>query len=466
MESRRIRVGGLEFRVMGCVYSKAWIGEFCAPRDVKLLESGEKRDQLYQFSTTNDHEAGITRLSRVSAQFLPPRGSKVVKVPSGEYELQCSFLSQRGYYPDALDKANQDSFCIHTAFGTSPDDHFLVFLMVMASLELNALSKKRGNDVVAVDLSIDQTPFRPDELERVKLCGARVLTLDQLEGLKNPHVQSFTRSIGDSTAETIGVVANPEIVVLELTQSHPFFVIASEGVFEFLSSQTVVDMVARHKDPRDACAAIVAESYRRWLQYETRTYDITVIVVHVNGLKEAAFGQLVDSGTILRPSLPQVVEASGSESPSRMNWRSRNQRARHDISRALENSLENGQNWGSLISIPYKDLGRRRSIEQALRDHFLFRSLLIPSGGEGDCFFVVVGDGEFEVLATQVQQATTYIIQLLEVEEGARLGSQGIDSIKAHPWFHDVDWKGLAKHMVVAHPDIYLPYKSTPGNPF
>lgn len=44
--------------------------------------------------------------------------------------------------------------------------------------------------------------------------------------------------------------------------------------------------VAKYKDPRDACAAIVAESYRLWLQYETRTDDITVIVVHVNGLTD------------------------------------------------------------------------------------------------------------------------------------------------------------------------------------
>lgn len=36
---------------------------------------------------------------------------------------------------------------------------------------------------------------------------------------------------------------NPEIVVLELGPQHPFFVLASDGVFEFLSSQTVVDMV-------------------------------------------------------------------------------------------------------------------------------------------------------------------------------------------------------------------------------
>lgn len=345
---------------MGCVYSRACIGEICAPRETKVREAdngravefpvysprssdgqeSEIRDQLNQLGLTGDSEAGITRLSRVSAQFLPPDGSRTIKVPSGDYELRYSFLSQRGYYPDALDKANQDSFCIHTPFGTNPNDNFFgvfdghgeygaqcsqfvkrtlcenllrnskfhvdaveachsAFLTTNSQLHADILDdsmsgttaitvlvrggtiyvansgdsravigERRGQDIVAVDLSMDQTPFREDELERVKLCGARVLTLDQIEGLKNPDVQcwgteegddgdpprvwvpdgmypgtAFTRSLGDSIAETIGVVANPEIVVLELTSNHPFFVLASDGVFEFLSSQAVVDMV-------------------------------------------------------------------------------------------------------------------------------------------------------------------------------------------------------------------------------
>lgn len=345
------------FSVMGCVYSRVCIGDVTTPRikgaqnastdEIAVFspgssdgQGGEIRDQFNQLSLTRDPEVGITRLSRVSAQFLPPDGSRTVKVPSGNYELRYSFLSQRGYYPDALDKANQDSFCIHTPFGTDPNEHFFgvfdghgefgaqcsqfvkrklcenllrhskfhvdaveachgAFLTTNSQLHVDNLddsmsgttaitvlvrgrtiyvansgdsraviAERRGKDIVAVDLSIDQTPFRVDELERVKLCGARVLTLDQIEGLKNPDVQcwgteeaddgdpprlwvpngmypgtAFTRSIGDSIAETVGVVANPEIVVLELTASHPFFVLASDGVFEFLSSQTVVDMV-------------------------------------------------------------------------------------------------------------------------------------------------------------------------------------------------------------------------------
>ncbi|KAM7509556.1 hypothetical protein LguiA_020009 [Lonicera macranthoides] len=550
---------------MGCVYSRACIGEICAPRDAKVKEidnvrttdipvfspnssdeQGETRDQFNQLSLTRDPEVGITRLSRVSSQFLPPDGSRTVKVPSGTYELQYSYLSQRGFYPDALDKANQDSFCIHTPFGTNPDDNFFgvfdghgefgaqcsqfvkrklcenllrnsrfhmdaveacnaAFLTTNSQLHADTvddsmsgttaitilvrgrtlyiansgdsravIAEKRGEDIVAVDLSIDQTPFRNDELERVKQCGARVLTLDQIEGLKNPEVQcwdteegddgdpprlwvpngmypgtAFTRSIGDSIAETIGVVANPEIVVLELTPDHPFFVIASDGVFEFLSSQTVVDMVANFKDPRDACAAIVAESYRLWLQYETRTDDITVIVVHVKGLTDNSVCQPASSGAVLRPPIPQVVEMTGSESPSPMGWNSRNQRVRHDVSRtrlrAIETSLENGQVWVPPSPAHRKTWEEEAHIERALHDHFLFRKLtdsqchvlldcmqrvevqpgevVVKQGGEGDCFYVV-GSGEFEVLATQ-EETNGEVSRVLHRYTAEKLSSFG-----------------------------------------
>ncbi|XP_022893311.1 protein phosphatase 2C and cyclic nucleotide-binding/kinase domain-containing protein isoform X2 [Olea europaea var. sylvestris] len=531
---------------MGCIHSRACIGQLCVTRDAEVKQSetvktaaeiavfspaqsddeGEIRDQVNQLGSTKDNEVGITRLSRVSAQFLPHDSSRTVKVPSESYELCYSFLSQRGYYPDALDKANQDSFCIHSPFGMSPNDHFFgVFdghgefgaqcsqfvkqklcenllrnsqfqtdaveachsAFVMTNSQLHAdtiddsmsgttaitvlvrgrmlyiansgdsravVGEKRGEDIVAVDLSTDHTPFRVDELERVKLCGARVLTLDQIEGLKDPDVQcwgteedddgdppriwvqngmypgtAFTRSIGDSIAETIGVVANPEIVVLELAPNHPFFVIASDGVFEFLSSQTVVDMVAKYKDPRDACAAIVAESYRLWLQYETRTDDITVIVVHVNGLNDAALYRPTSSFAFTKPALPQVVEVSGSECPSHMRWNSRSHHARHDISRSrlrsIESSLENGQAWVPPSPAHRKTWEEEARIGRALNDHFLFRKLtdsqchalldcmqrvevqagdvVVEQGGEGECFYIV-GNGEFEVFATQEEK--------------------------------------------------------------
>ncbi|GFY98368.1 protein phosphatase 2C and cyclic nucleotide-binding/kinase domain-containing protein [Actinidia rufa] len=319
---------------MGCVYSRACIGVICTPKDVRVKESenvrttefpvfsldslngqeGEFGDQLNALGGTGDSEAGITRLSRVSAQFLPPEGSRKVKIVfasilplgqtpmitsleffdgHGEFGAQCSqFVKQKlcenllrnsRFRTDAVEACHAAFLATNSQLHADNLDDSMSgttaitilvrgrTLCVANSGDSRAIiAERKEKDIVAIDLSIDQTPFRLDELERVKQCGARVLTLDQIEGLKNPDVQcwgteegddgdpprlwvengmypgtAFSRSIGDSIAETIGVVANPEIVVLELTADHPFFVIASDGVFEFLSSQAVVDMVRR-----------------------------------------------------------------------------------------------------------------------------------------------------------------------------------------------------------------------------
>ncbi|KAK4759203.1 hypothetical protein SAY87_022334 [Trapa incisa] len=339
---------------------------------------------------------------------LTERSIECVPVPSHNFRLEYSFLTQRGYYPDYPNKENQDSFCIRTNLRGDPNIHFFgVFdghgqfgtqcsnfvrdRLVEALLEEPSLlddpikaynsaflrtnqelheseevddtmsgttaitvlvvedkifvanvgdsraviAVQAGEDVLAEDLSCDQTPFRRDEYERVKACGARVLSVDQVEGLKDPSIQSwgdeesqgndpprlwvqngmypgtaFTRSIGDSIAEKIGVVADPEVSVVHLKPDQLFFVVASDGVFEFLSSQAVVDMVAAYSDPRDACAAITGESYKLWLENENRTDDITIIIVHIKGLSHAGVHSAEGVNRVIRPTISKGVKSS------------------------------------------------------------------------------------------------------------------------------------------------------------
>ncbi len=96
------------------------------------------------------------------------------------------------------------------------------------------------NRLIARNLSSDQTPYRKDERARIKKTGARVLSMDQIEGVEPPHENwgdmvagdeideggdpprvwsangnfpgtAFTRSLGDLFAEECGVIAEPEI---------------------------------------------------------------------------------------------------------------------------------------------------------------------------------------------------------------------------------------------------------------
>ncbi|XP_030507831.2 probable protein phosphatase 2C 35 isoform X1 [Cannabis sativa] len=355
-------------------------------------------------SSSNDDPRDFTEADPYSVQrkhMLAERSLETVLVPSRNFHLEYSALTQRGYYPDSLDKENQDCYSIKTQLQGDPNVHFLgvfdghgqfgaqcsnfvkdkvvellsddpallddpekafnlafettnyelhnnndiddsmsgttaITVLVVGDTLFVAnvgdsravIAVKDGNQIVAEDLSRDQTPFRRDEYERVKLCGARVLSVDQVEGLKDPDIQSwgneeseggdpprlwvqngmypgtaFTRSVGDSTAERIGVVADPEVSKVQLTPNHLFFIVASDGVFEFLSSQAVVNMAARYTDPRDACAAIAGESYKLWLEHESRTDDITIIIVHIKGLNSATGSADGSSGVNGRSAL-------------------------------------------------------------------------------------------------------------------------------------------------------------------
>ena len=99
------------------------------------------------------------------------------------------------------------------------------------------------------------------------------MTIDQIEGLEPIHENwginlgeevdesgdpprvweqnmqrpgcAFTRSIGDHVAEKIGVFAEPEPLIRNIDKDTKFVVLASDGVWEFLTSQSVVDMVNR-----------------------------------------------------------------------------------------------------------------------------------------------------------------------------------------------------------------------------
>lgn len=169
-----------------------------------------------------------------------------------------------------------------------------------------------------------------DERERVKKCGARILTVDQVEGFEpihenwglnlgdeidengdppriwHPYGQypgtAFTRSIGDLVSEELGVIAEPEILCKALNAHDKFIVIASDGVFEFLTSQSVIDIVKKFDSPSDACQALVEEAYNRWLQYEVRTDDITAICIYLDGLtanRDLARGSIYVGGEVL-----------------------------------------------------------------------------------------------------------------------------------------------------------------------
>jgi serine/threonine protein phosphatase PrpC/CRP-like cAMP-binding protein len=201
-------------------------------------------------------------------------------------------------------------------------------------------SSGKGSSLKAIPLSRDQTPYRRDERVRVRATGARILSLDQIEGLEpivpdddeagdlelgeeldeggdpprvwSPHGEypgtAFTRSLGDAIAEELGVFAEPEMLTREVTSADKILVLASDGVFEFLTNQSVIDMCAKFTDPLAACRAVVAESYELWLQYELRTDDITMICIFIDGVESKSL-----AGSFISASSRMSLDAASLE---------------------------------------------------------------------------------------------------------------------------------------------------------
>lgn len=154
------------------------------------------------------------------------------------------------------------------------------------------LAREEGGKLKAVGLSDDQKPERADERARIIKCGGRVAPLEDENGeaigpqrvwlatMMMPGL-AMTRSFGDHVAESVGVIPEPEIMDYPITSSDRFMVLASDGVWEFLDNQAVVDLVASCSgNGPEACKKVIKASYDAWTREEDVVDDITCIVVY------------------------------------------------------------------------------------------------------------------------------------------------------------------------------------------
>jgi serine/threonine protein phosphatase PrpC/cold shock CspA family protein len=132
----------------------------------------------------------------------------------------------------------------------------------------------------AVALSDDHKPTRADEKKRVERAGGLVL---QVKGKwhvcvsANPHSMNkaqrreyqgleVTRSLGDLYFKNPSQlsVCEPETVVVPLSEKDLFLVLATDGIWNVLSNQEVIDLAASHfDDAEEAAKKIVRTAHQK-----------------------------------------------------------------------------------------------------------------------------------------------------------------------------------------------------------
>jgi len=170
------------------------------------------------------------------------------------------------------------------------------------------------------DLSTDQKPDSPGERERIQQSGgyvldppapgftSRILPVNKMVGQiltmdgKKYSGLSLSRSIGDFAVKESGVIATPEIKAFELSSDDLFMIMASDGVWEFMSSQeaadTVWEVLQSGGDATKATDVLVETARLRWHKESEGIYsdDITAIVVSLPLLTPASVRKEVLAG--------------------------------------------------------------------------------------------------------------------------------------------------------------------------
>lgn len=150
-----------------------------------------------------------------------------------------------------------------------------------------------GQNWTSKDLSVDHKPEIESEKERIIQNGGIVRQSKDEDGeflgpqrvwrqdVEMPGL-AMSRSFGDQIAHQLGVICEPEMVEYELNEEDKFLILASDGIWQFISSQECVDIVKDYyisESYKGALKHLYKESCQRWIDEEESIDDMTLIIV-------------------------------------------------------------------------------------------------------------------------------------------------------------------------------------------
>lgn len=189
-----------------------------------------------------------------------------------------------------------------TAVVTVVRDNLVVVGNVGDSRITRGFVKQLGPGAEAMDckeLSIDHKPDRLEEKARIIASGGRVFAVEYDDGIDGPprvwlgHMDvpglAMSRSLGDAVAHTAGVLSEPEFTTRWLDENDRCLIVATDGLWEFMSNEECMEIAMGQQDPKVAVDLLIMEANRRWMKEEQVIDDTTIIVAYVDtvGLKAA-----------------------------------------------------------------------------------------------------------------------------------------------------------------------------------
>ena len=101
------------------------------------------------------------------------------------------------------------------------------------------------------------------------------------KGFTKPGL-AISRSLGNVNGIKFGIISTPDVLEIELGVADKIVVVASDGVWEVLSNEEVMEIVKNYypdNNAQGACEELVKVADKRWQHTKSGTDDITTIVI-------------------------------------------------------------------------------------------------------------------------------------------------------------------------------------------
>lgn len=97
---------------------------------------------------------------------------------------------------------------------------------------------------------------------------------------------AITRSFGDLIGSTIGVLNEPEIKFFKYEKENKFIIIASDGLWEYVSCQEAINIVGElyqvnNFNNDNAIVKLFQLAKNRWFENQNRSDDISIIIIYI-----------------------------------------------------------------------------------------------------------------------------------------------------------------------------------------
>ncbi|XP_073130622.1 protein phosphatase 2C 51-like [Henckelia pumila] len=231
---------GVQCRTHGCV---SVIGRRRAMEDAVAVELGflTRGERTYDFFGVYDGHGGF-RVAQSCRETLHKLVARIVEEQGGE-EIDWGKVMEAGFR-EMDEEVNKNGAAVAMVGSTAVVAVVGEEEVVVAHCGDSRAVISRGG--VAVQLSEDHKPDRPDELERIVGCGGKVIDWN---GQRVLGVLATSRSFGDRCLKPF-VTPEPEVKVVNITDFDEFLILASDGLWDVVSNDLACHVVRKCLDGR------------------------------------------------------------------------------------------------------------------------------------------------------------------------------------------------------------------------